>query len=323
VDDPLYRLATLVQMAGVLVLAAGVPRAFADGDFAVVTWGYVIMRVGLIGQWLRASRHPESHGCARRYALGIGLCQLGWLALLTTPEGMRRAGFFVLVVVELAVPVWAERVGRTSWHPGHIAERYGLFTIIVLGESILAATVAVQSALDTGHALGDLITIAIGGLLIVFSLWWLAFDLPTEAAVTHARRVFETSARHAFIWGYGHLVVFASAAAVGAGLAVAMDRSVGESTISRPGAGAAVTIPVAVYLLTAWLLHRTSAAGNRFVGDVIGVTAIAVLALSWLSEAVLGTGLVLVVAVGVLVRVGPADGEASLEAEEEAEAGPR
>ena len=44
-DDALYRLATLVQIAGALVLAAGVPRAFDDGDFAVVTLGYVIMRL--------------------------------------------------------------------------------------------------------------------------------------------------------------------------------------------------------------------------------------------------------------------------------------
>jgi low temperature requirement protein LtrA len=305
VDDPLYRLATLVQMAGVLVLAAGVPRAFADGDFAVVTLGYVIMRVALIGQWLRASCHPDSRDCARRYALGIGLCQFGWVGLLLLPEGLRGIGFVVMAIAELAVPVWAERVGRTSWHPGHIAERYGLFTIIVLGESILAATVAVQSALDTGHALGDLVTIAIGGLLIVFSLWWVAFDLPTEAAAAQAREVFETTARHAFIWGYGHLVVFASATAVGVGLTLAVDRAVGDGSISQTGAGLAVTVPVAVYLLTAWVLHRTTMAGKRFVGDVVGVTALAVLALSWLSEVVLATGLVLAAAVTVLQLFGP------------------
>ena len=38
-DDDVYRITTLVQIAGALILAAGVPRAFADGDFAVVTSG--------------------------------------------------------------------------------------------------------------------------------------------------------------------------------------------------------------------------------------------------------------------------------------------
>ena len=52
-DDVPYRLLTLLQMSGVLVLAAGVPRAF-DGGFTTVTVGYVIMRVALLIQWLRA-----------------------------------------------------------------------------------------------------------------------------------------------------------------------------------------------------------------------------------------------------------------------------
>ena len=237
---------------------------------------------------------------------GIALVQVGWIALLVFPDGLRRVGFVAFALCEMAVPVWAERPGRTSWHPGHIAERYGLFTIIVLGESVFAATLAVQSALDTGHGVGDLVPIAIGGMLIVFALWWLAFDLPTEAAVAHAREVFESTSRYAFIWGYGHLVVFASAAAVGAGLSVAVDQATGEGTVSRLGAGLAVTIPVALYLLTGWALHRLSTVGSTFVGDVVGVTALVVLATSWFEHAVLASGLVLTAAIAVLQRFGPA-----------------
>jgi low temperature requirement protein LtrA len=43
--------------------------------------------------------------------------------------------FGMLVVAELGVLIFAERTSHTTWHPQHIAERYGLFTIIVLGES--------------------------------------------------------------------------------------------------------------------------------------------------------------------------------------------
>ena len=46
----------------------------------------------------------------------------------------------MLAALELPVPVWAERAAPTPWHPHHIAERYGLLTLIVLGESMLAAT---------------------------------------------------------------------------------------------------------------------------------------------------------------------------------------
>ena len=105
-----------------------------------------------------------------------------------------------------------------------IEERYGLFTIIVLGESVLAAVIGVQTAIDADADLGDLGPVVVGGLLILFSMWWLYFDLPEEQIVHRARQGFTAGGRSAFAWGYGHYVVFASIAATGAGLAVAGDR---------------------------------------------------------------------------------------------------
>ena len=79
-DDVLYRLAVFVQIAGALVLAAGIPRAFNDHDYVVVTVGYVIMRFGLVANWLRAARSdPDTAVTARRFALGVTLCQIGWI----------------------------------------------------------------------------------------------------------------------------------------------------------------------------------------------------------------------------------------------------
>jgi len=115
---------------------------------------------------------------------------LGWGALLLVPEELRLPGFVVMATLELLVPIWAERPSRTSWHPRHIAERYGLFTLIVLGESVASATVAVQSALDSGSRVGGLAEIAIGGLLIVFSMWWVYFAQPAEQTVQAARAAF-------------------------------------------------------------------------------------------------------------------------------------
>ena len=124
-----------------------------------MTLGYLVMRVALVAQWLRASRSDAAdRNTDRRYALGVGVCMIGWLALLVIPTALRGIGFVIMVVAELLVPIWAERPGVTSWHPHHIAERYGLFTLIVLGESVLAATVAVQSALDAGEEVGQLVS---------------------------------------------------------------------------------------------------------------------------------------------------------------------
>ncbi|GLI01569.1 membrane protein [Phytohabitans aurantiacus] len=247
-DDVIYRVTTLVQITGALVLAAGVPRAFADNDLTVITYGYVIMRMAMAVQWLRAGQaDPERRTCARRYALGISLLLLGWLGRLWLPDELAVVAQVLLVVLELAVPIWAERAGRTTWHPHHIAERYGLFAIIVLGESVLAASIAVQSAVDTHGGDIGLLSVAAAGAVIVFAMWWLYFDRP-------ARDLLD-SLRIAIVWGYGHFLVFASAAAVGAGIAVAVDVETHTAHVGEVAAGYALAVPVAVYLVSVWALH--------------------------------------------------------------------
>jgi low temperature requirement protein LtrA len=248
-DDVPYRLAVLVQIVGALILAAGVPRAFDDRDFVVVAVGYSVMRVALVSLWLRAGiEHRDGRDGAIRYAVGVAACQVGWWCQFLLPEGDRWMGWLVLVPLELLVPIWAERHSTTSWHPGHIVERYGLFTIIVLGESVLAASLAIQTALDGGQSLADLASVAGGGVLIVFSMWWIYFDLPAEQVLSGARANFSSRLRGAFVWGYGHLVVFASAAAVGAGLAAAVDQTV---RYKEPGFVRAGAVPIAIAAILA------------------------------------------------------------------------
>lgn len=306
-DDVAYRLLTLVQIAGVLVIAAGIGRAFDRGDFVIVTFGYLLMRVGLIAQWMRAAAgHTGVRRTAKRYAAGITAMQTLWLAVLAAPADVRMWCFAPLVCGELAVPFWAERVGVTPWHPGHMVERYGSFTLIVLGESVLAATNGVRSALDAG-GFGDIATIAVGGLLIVFSMWWIYFDRSTaemDEFVAELRRDFDVRRAATFVWGYGHVVVFASAAAVGAGLQVAVDvASPGAEPlgIGPRGAALAVTVPVASFLLSTWVIQNGTSRDRLVRSAPLGVAAVVVLACSLTSEAALTSGVVLVGLVGWMV----------------------
>ena len=115
--------------------------------------GYVVMRLALVAQWLRAAASDPAHRTtARRYAAGITVLQVAWIAMLFVP-GIWVPAFLALAALELARASVGGGVAPTTWHPHHIAERYGLLTLIVLGESILAATVAIQSALASGEAL--------------------------------------------------------------------------------------------------------------------------------------------------------------------------
>jgi low temperature requirement protein LtrA len=256
----------------------------AGGDFAVITLGYVVMRLAMVTQWLRAARSdpPHRRNCLR-YAAGIAVLQVGWVLRLFLPEGPGYASFLVLVVGELAVPIWAERAARTTWHPRHIAERYGLFTLIVLGECVLSSTLAIQAALDEDAALADLATTAAGGLLTVFGMWWLYFAKESHQLLT--------SLRAGIVWGYGHYLVFASAAAVGAGLAVNVDVLTHHAAIGARAGAAAFTIPVALFLLAVWALQIRPLGLHHWHTALVPMTAMLVLASTFGPEPILVTGL--------------------------------
>ena len=291
-DDVPYRLLTLLQMAGVLVLAAGVPRAVTDGDLRLVTVGYLVMRVGLVALWLRAaSEDPASRATARRYALGITVAEIGWISRLVLDEAgllptvTARPIFLLLVLLELAVPPWAERRRPTTWHPHHIAERYGLFTIILLGEGVLAASLAVDGALTSGGVDASFVTVATAGLVLVFALWWLYFLQPcADGLVAHR----EGSYR----WGYGHFGIFASLAALGGGLEVAVEHAVGETSASALVVSYAVAIPVATFLGFLWFVND-AVASTVAVRPVITATAVVVTLLVPLLAPVIGPAVVI------------------------------
>ncbi|MFD9884120.1 low temperature requirement protein A [Streptomyces alboflavus] len=274
-DDVPYRLATLVQMAGVLVLAAGIPRAFDDGDYGVAITGYVIMRVALAAQWLRAARGQSGAGrtAALRYAFGLVLVQTGWVVLLLLPDGAWAWGVGPLIAAEIAVPAFAEHSRRSPWHPHHIAERYGLFTIIMLGESVAAATVAVRSALDDSAALDELLPIAAGGLVIVFAAFWIYFAVPIHEYLV--------SSRQAFVWGLGHYVILGSAAAIGAGIELAVEQATHHAHISTLAASSAVTVPTALFLISTWAVHSRHFKTGIAQQLVLPATALLVLAASF------------------------------------------
>jgi low temperature requirement protein LtrA len=304
-DDVAYRIAVLVQMTGVLILAAGVERALEDGDFAVILVGYLVMRLALVTLWVRAAASDrQGRRCAVRYAVGVTVVQIGWVTwLLALPGPDRLSVSPVLVAAELAVPLWAESKARTTWHPGHIAERYGLFTIIVLGETLLAPTVGVEDALAHKTSLGHLAPVIVGGLLIVFSMWWLYFDVPSGRIVEQVRDAFSERITGAFIWGYGHFVVFAAAGATGAALIVALDQATRHSRLTDLGAGFVVTVPVAAYLVVVSALHAPDRKPGWVHSLAVPIVAALIITASATPEPVLCTGLLMTSLVVVIVFV--------------------
>ena len=202
-DDAPFRLLTLTIMAGALALAAGISHFFANNDLRLALAGFLVMRVAMIALWLRAAwHHSAGRMTALWYAGGIALVQLYWIVIVTAHPSSELWfwGLFGLgVLFELSVPALAEKQGATPWHRHHMIERYGLLNIIVLGETLLAGSMALSKAAGDHFDIA-LIEVAVAALVILFSLWWLYFS-----SEDHLQ---SQSSRMAFIWGYGHVLIF-------------------------------------------------------------------------------------------------------------------
>lgn len=257
-DDTFFRVATMVQMIGVLIVALGLPELFhsidegAHVDNSVVVAGYVVMRVAVIALWLRAARHdPERRRSALTYAGLTAIAQVGWLVqiFVNPPLGVTVVVVVVLGVFEMLIPIWAERRDAgTPWHPHHIAERYGLLVIITLGEIVLGTILAVSAVVEAQGWSVEAVLVAFGGTALAFGLWWVYFMMPSgEVLARHRER--------GFAWGYGHMVIFGSLAATGAGLHVGANVIAHVAHIGAAAAILTVVVPVAIFTTALFTLY--------------------------------------------------------------------
>ena len=259
-DDWIYRLTTMVQMVGVLVLALGLSDMFASlekgehVDNAVMVAGYVVMRLAMTLQWLRAARADPARRNACLTNVGYVLAaQVGWIALLFAHTSVLVTFLCVvpLVLLELAGPVLAEtRHGGIPWHAHHIAERYGLLVIIALGEGMIG-TMASMSAIVGPHGEGwslDFVLVGLAGVAITFGMWWVYFVIPHGEILSRRRE-------RSLGWGYAHIPLFGATVAVGAGLHVAAYHLEHHSELGAFGTTVAVAVPLGVYLLMVFLLY--------------------------------------------------------------------
>ena len=257
-DDWVYRLMTMVQMVGVVVLALGLPQLYTSiehgghVDTSVVVAGYVVMRVAMVGQWVRAAvqDRPRRRACLT-YAWWITVAQVGWIASIFVHTSLPVTALMVLALigVELMGPVLAEsRAGGTPWHAHHIAERYGLFTIITLGEGVVGTVASLSAVVGEQGWSVEAVFVGVAGIGLTFGMWWAYFVLP-HADVLHVRR------ERSFRFGYLHIIVFAAIVATGAGLHAAAYYIEDHSELSSTATVLSVVIPVAVFIVMMFALY--------------------------------------------------------------------
>lgn len=250
-DDAVYRISVMIMMFGVILIAGGLPNFFESFDIRVLTVGYVVLRIPYIYLWYRVGKtNPEYEKTAQRYMWGQIVLQLFWIALAffgTFGSSM----FFALVglgaIAELTIPYYASLAKPIPFHKHHIIERFGLLNIIVLGEVLLSAALAIQAMMKSAHWSIDIVFIAIAATIVPFALWWLYFNDDENLG--------SDEMNHVFVWAYVHFFVFASAAAIGSGFAALVDATGDRGHGSPDAARWVISVGVAVYMISVWLVR--------------------------------------------------------------------
>jgi low temperature requirement protein LtrA len=218
-DDLLYRVLVLIAMFAVAALATNVRDAF-DGASAGFALSYVSMRLVLLALYLRAIRYVEpARALATLYFSAFALAVCVWLGSLALPEPERYWLWAAALAIELSAPVSGWRLlPQAPVDPRHLPERFGLLTIIVLGESVFAVVVGVEGvSWEASSALA-----AAGGFLAAACIWWIYFgflDAPTVAGGGVMRGLVLT---------YSHFFVFSGIAALGIGVKLAIFSAGGQ-----------------------------------------------------------------------------------------------
>jgi low temperature requirement protein LtrA len=291
-DDWLYRALTMLQMIGVVVFSLGLPAMFhsvEEGEhleLRVMVIGYVVMRIAMLLQWWRAARDsPAFHDVGMANIRWTVIVQLAWIAVAFTrlPLAAVFTAFVILGALELALPLLTQGgAGGTPWHPHHVAERYGLFAIIVLGEGVVGTVASSGDLLggaDGTHWSGNAIAVVIAGVGLTFGMWWVYFAIPYGDVLVHRRS-------RGYLFGYGHIPLFIGIAGAGAGLHVAGLHMEHHSEISDVAVVLSLAIPVGLYLLTVYLVHTLLlSAADRFHLLLISLTLAVLLAAVLLSAA--------------------------------------
>jgi low temperature requirement protein LtrA len=263
-DDAVFRLLTLAAMAGVVAMAAAVDKI--DGSAA--RWfalGYVAVRLALMAGYVRAWRHvPQARSTARLYLIGHGLGAAIWLVSLAVPAPARYVLWGVGVFADVVWPTAAARLkDAVPLHLEHLPERFGLFIILVLGESVAA----VVTGLHDGGWKPAVAGTAAAAFVVAAALWWVYFDLSGGAAKRRLALEDEEVTKHGVhdFYVYIHLPLAVSLAAVAVGLEHAVLHGADDHLTA--GTRWVLGIATAGYLLSAAVMQAQL--GRRVRGALL------------------------------------------------------
>ncbi len=212
-DDLGQRLLAVAQMVAIALMAASI-SGDESGSSVAFAASYLLARAVLLGMYVRAYRHiPESRNLVAGYLRGFTLGGIPWVMSLWVPEPWRFVLWGVGLAIDFVTPFVLRKVqARVPLSVSHLPERFGLFTILVLGESIAAVVAGLGSiGWETDGTIGLIL-----GVVTATGLWWLYFD-NVEGSVVR-RRTGQIRAWKPTVWIYTHLPLAIGLTASGIGM---------------------------------------------------------------------------------------------------------
>lgn len=301
-DDLLHRVLVFIQIFAVTSLAIQVYDGLGE-TFVGFAVSYAVVRFILVIMYYRAYRAiPMARPLVRRYIIGFGSAAALWLVAALLPAPLRFVVAGLAILVDFYAPLSPRsRVLQAQLPPSphHLSERFGLFTIIVLGELFLKV---VRELAGTSSPLSSWIA-GVCLFIVAVSLWWLYFDNVAEGRI-------KWGSLSALTWLYTHFPLHAGLTMFGVGFAKVVQVHEGEMLNDNYrafvfGAAALALIAVAILERTVYAQERRERSMMEFVLRLVGAAVLTLLALfgGGLSPVAL-TGiaaLVLVVQVAVSV----------------------
>src|SRR5918995_4517743 len=249
-DDVLFRVCMLSAMLAVAALAVQIPNV-THGKSTGFVLAYVAIRLLTVILNVRAYRHvPLARPLIGRYVVAFSFSVALWTVSLVVPEPWRFLLWGIGLAVDLGVPalIGPRFVGRVPIHASHIPERFALFTMIVLGESVVAVALGVAgSDWELSSAAGAAL-----GFLVVACLWWTYFDVGAGLALAPGPW---TAVRFIYV----HVPMWAALTAVAAG-GDPLPQGAGAASLDA-GARWALCGGAAVYLCCTSVIQEATARG--------------------------------------------------------------
>ena len=224
-NETTYRVFTFAAMLAVSAFSLTLSNAFTPaGDFSLVV-AYVLVRSILIGLYIRAAYYvPLARPLILRLVTGFSAGVVIFLISLLAEPPLRYYIWGAAVLVELFTPLFNVRQNRIiPLDYSHIPERFGLFTIIVLGEAVIATATGAAAVSWTFTT----IAMASIGFAMAACVWWVNFEFVEDDAVK-SPFLFPR-----FVYLYSHYFVVASIVALGVGVEHAI-KETGEEHLHLP-----------------------------------------------------------------------------------------